>query len=34
VHGEPESIEALAPLLQPFVETPVQSPESHATYDV
>jgi metallo-beta-lactamase family protein len=34
VHGEPESIEALAPLLQPFVETAVQTPEFNASYDV
>jgi metallo-beta-lactamase family protein len=33
-HGEPESIEALAPLLQPFVETAVQTPEFNASYDV
>jgi metallo-beta-lactamase family protein len=34
VHGEPESIEALAPLLQPHVQTPVQIPERHASYEV
>jgi len=34
VHGEPESIESLAPVLQPFVKTPVQSPELHASYEV
>jgi metallo-beta-lactamase family protein len=33
VHGEPEAMEALAPLLQPFVETPVQLPELHATVE-
>ena len=34
VHGEPESIEALAPLLQPFVETAVQTPEFNASFEV
>jgi metallo-beta-lactamase family protein len=34
VHGEPESIEALAPVLQPHVQNPVQIPERHASYDV
>jgi metallo-beta-lactamase family protein len=34
VHGEPESMEALAPLLQPFSETPVQTPEMNASFDV
>ena len=34
VHGEPESMDALAPLLQPFVQTPVQTPELNASYEV
>ena len=34
VHGEPESMEALAPVLQPFVQTPVQTPELNASYEV
>ncbi len=29
VHGEPESIEALAPVLQPHVSSPVRIPERH-----
>jgi len=34
VHGELESMEALAPLLQPFVATPVQIPELNASFEV
>ena len=34
VHGEPESIDALAPVLQPHVLSPVQIPERHASYEV
>jgi metallo-beta-lactamase family protein len=34
VHGEPESLAALAPALQPQVETPVEIPELLATYEV
>jgi metallo-beta-lactamase family protein len=34
VHGEPESMESLAPVLQPFVKTPVKMPELHASYEV
>ena len=34
VHGEPESMEALAPVLQSFVQTPVRTPELNAAYDV
>jgi metallo-beta-lactamase family protein len=34
VHGEPESIEALAPLLQPHVRNPVQIPDRHASYEI
>ena len=34
VHGEPESMEALTPLLQPQVETPVEIPELLSTYEV
>jgi metallo-beta-lactamase family protein len=34
VHGEPESLEALAPVLQPHVVNPVQIPARHACYEV
>ena len=34
VHGEPESLEALAPVLQPHVTNPVEIPERLATYEV
>jgi len=34
VHGEPDSMTALAPLLQPHVETPVEFPELLASYEV
>ena len=34
VHGEPESMAALAPALQPQVETPVEIPEPLASYEV
>jgi metallo-beta-lactamase family protein len=34
VHGEPESLDALAPVLQPHVINPVQIPERHASYEV
>ena len=34
VHGEPDSMTALAPLLQPFVKTPVEFPELGASYEV
>jgi metallo-beta-lactamase family protein len=34
VHGEPESLDALAPVLQPHVLNPVQIPERHASYEV
>jgi metallo-beta-lactamase family protein len=34
VHGEPQSIDALAPVLQPHVLSPVQIPERHASYEV
>jgi metallo-beta-lactamase family protein len=34
VHGEPESMDALAPVLQPFVRTSVQTPELNASYEV
>jgi metallo-beta-lactamase family protein len=34
VHGEPEAMESLAPVLQPFVKTPIQTPELHASYEV
>jgi metallo-beta-lactamase family protein len=34
VHGEPESLEALAPVLQPHLRNPVQIPERHASYEI
>jgi metallo-beta-lactamase family protein len=34
VHGEPEAMEALAPVLQPFVQNPVEMPELHASYEI
>jgi metallo-beta-lactamase family protein len=34
VHGEPEAMEALAPVLQPFVQDPVHIPELHASFEV
>lgn len=34
VHGEPESMEALAPVLQPHVQSPVVLPELGQTFDV
>jgi metallo-beta-lactamase family protein len=34
VHGEPESMEALAPVLQPQVEGPVVIPELASSYEV
>jgi metallo-beta-lactamase family protein len=34
VHGEPESLDALAPVLQPYALNPVQIPERHASYEV
>jgi metallo-beta-lactamase family protein len=34
VHGEPESLEALGPVLQPFVESPVEVPDRLASYEV
>ncbi|MFO0888066.1 MAG: MBL fold metallo-hydrolase [Isosphaeraceae bacterium] len=34
VHGEPEAMESLAPVLQPHVLSAVQMPELHATYEV
>jgi metallo-beta-lactamase family protein len=34
VHGEPESLDALAPVLQPHVKTRVQIPEIHASFEV
>ena len=34
VHGEPESLDALAPILQPHVTTPVEIPERDASYEV
>ena len=34
VHGEPESMDALAPLLQPFSQSPVLTPEVNSSYEV
>jgi metallo-beta-lactamase family protein len=34
VHGDPEAMESLAPLLQPHVQNPLQMPELHASYEV
>jgi metallo-beta-lactamase family protein len=34
VHGEPEAMESLAPLLQPHVLSTVQMPDLHASYEV
>jgi metallo-beta-lactamase family protein len=34
VHGEPEAMEALAPVLQPFAQTPVRIPELNASFEV
>ncbi len=34
VHGEPESMESLSPLLQPHVKSPVVIPEMNASYEV
>lgn len=34
VHGEPESLEALAPRLQPYVGRPVEIPERLAEYEL
>ncbi len=34
VHGEPEAMESLAPLLQPHLLNAVQMPDRHASYEV
>ncbi len=34
VHGEPDSLDALAPVLQPYVDTPVIIPNRHETFEV
>ena len=34
VHGETASMDALAPLLQPYVETPIEMPELLSSYEV
>jgi metallo-beta-lactamase family protein len=34
VHGDPEAMESLAPLLQQHVQNAVQMPELHASYEV
>jgi metallo-beta-lactamase family protein len=33
VHGEPEAMDALVPVLQPFVQTAVHTPELHGSYE-
>jgi metallo-beta-lactamase family protein len=32
VHGQPKSMEALAPFVEPFVQTPSASPRSNPDY--
>jgi metallo-beta-lactamase family protein len=34
VHGDPDALDALAPVLQPFVQNPVRTPELSASYEV
>lgn len=34
VHGDPESMDALVPVLQPFVQSPVHTPELHQSFEV
>ncbi|WP_165252881.1 MBL fold metallo-hydrolase RNA specificity domain-containing protein [Paludisphaera soli] len=34
VHGEPESMDALAPVMQPFVKNPVHIPDLHESFEV
>jgi metallo-beta-lactamase family protein len=34
VHGDPESIDALVPVLQPFVRSEVHTPELHQSFEV
>jgi metallo-beta-lactamase family protein len=34
VHGEPEAMDSLAPLLQPHVLNPVEMPDLHGSYEV
>jgi len=34
VHGELEAMDALVPVLQPFVRNAVQTPELHGSYEV
>jgi metallo-beta-lactamase family protein len=34
VHGEPDSMTALAPVLQPFVKNPVRSPAMYEMVEV
>jgi metallo-beta-lactamase family protein len=34
VHGEPDSLAALTPVLQPFVETPIIIPERHQSFEI
>ncbi len=34
VHGDPEAIDALTPVLQPFVQNTVHTPELHQSYEV
>jgi metallo-beta-lactamase family protein len=34
VHGEPGAMQALTPVLQPFVDTPVETPELNARFEI
>ncbi len=34
VHGDPEAIDSLTPVLQPFVDSPVHSPELNQSFEV
>jgi metallo-beta-lactamase family protein len=34
VHGEPDAMDALAPVLQPFVQSSVRMPELNASYEI
>ncbi len=34
VHGDPDAMDALVPVLQPFVQSPVHTPELHQSFEV
>ena len=34
VHGEPGPMDALSPVMQPFVKNPVRTPDLHETFEV